>query len=88
MRSSVAILVLHGNSFREKKEKLQVIEQFQHFPLRRGSVLCELIVQCFNRSLPRGCRKCAVEVECRHNIILSMVLWKYEWNFVFHASQL
>ena len=41
---SVAILVLQGNSFLEKKkEKLEVIEQFQHLPLRRGNVLCEFI---------------------------------------------
>lgn len=54
-RRSVVILVLQGNSFREKKrENLEVIEQFQHFPLRRGSVLCEFIAKCFNRSLPRG----------------------------------
>jgi len=56
-RRSVAILVLQGNSFRNKRErererdrerdrerereKLEVIEKFQHFPLRRRNVLCE-----------------------------------------------
>ena len=43
-----------------------------------STVLFEFIAKNVKRSLPRGRRKCAVEEECRHNIIISMVLWGYE----------